>query len=268
MDVDAAAAANAAVWRARADDACAGDEGRERFRSTCNGTLAGTNVDAGKLAHFRELDPPRIVSTAAFVRAVGGPQSEPKMYAGEWGPRRRAFEEGIDALGTVVYGTLDLPGCPGDDKYGAYRLCYDPSESAPCVLPYNSALVYGDGGRFREQQFQEDVARWGERANVAASVHGDEAQVLTMDAWPRLLAEPRPDHDLVEVVIRGEPPALSGLHQIRVSETYLTAALQGSYAALGAVKASDIEQAVRLAGELAAEAETGPLDLVKVPESA
>lgn len=272
MDVDAAAVANAPAWRSRGDDACEGDDERARFRTACASTLVGTNVDAGKLAHFRTLDPPRIVSTVAFRRAMDGPDGETQVYGGAWGPRRGAFEDGVGARGSAVYGTLDLHGCPGDDKYGAYRLCYDPIPSRPIVLPHNSALVYGDGGEFQEGLFRGDVARWNERAEVATVVHGDDARDCPEAAWPHLLAQPGADDDLLEVVLLGAAPALGDLRAIRVSEVYQTAALQGAFETLAALGVREPDKAVILAARLAEETERAELDgidsvpLIEVPE--
>lgn len=234
----------------------------------CGGSGIGTNVDSAKLEHFRSLEPARIVSTLAFRTSIDGSDALVQTYEqGEWGPRRRAFEEGIHALGEAVYGTLDLDGCPGDAKYGAYRLCYPASPIAvPIVLPHNSALFYGAGGVFQSMAMSEDVARWDDRAYVATVVHGAASEAMPADEWPLLLAQPDADEDLLEVVVRDGARPLADLQAVRVEEKFFTAVLQGTFDVLASWGVTQVDTAVRLAADLAKEQASGMLNLIEVPE--
>lgn len=268
MDVDLSALTNAEKWAAQATEACDARPSRAGFRDACGGSRIGTNVDSAKLEHFRSLDPPRIVSTLAFRTSIEGSNAFAHTYEqGDWGPRRRAFEEGVHALGEAVYGTLDLDGCPGDAKYGAYRLCYPASPTAaPIVLPHNSALFYGAGGVFLATAMAEDVARWDERAYVATVVHGVAAEAVPADEWPLLLAQPDADEDLLEVVVRDGARPLADVHTVRIEEEFFTAVLRGAFDVLASWGVTQVDTAVRLAADLAKEQVSGMLNLIEVPE--
>jgi hypothetical protein len=90
------------------------------------------------------------------------------------------------AARAVVYGTLDLPGVPGDDRYGMFRLVVDPSGDVPppVVLVHNSGKAYFDAGRLDEGALCADAASWSARADLATVRRGSEAASVSPREWP------------------------------------------------------------------------------------
>lgn len=268
MDLQSAAQVNAAKWTERGDVRCAEEPRLTRLRDLTHAIRIGTNVDPGKLIAFRERTPPALVSTYDVRAAQMGPEAaENATYqTGAWGPRRGAFEAAIGGLRTTVYGTLDLPSSAGDDRYGTFRLVYEPLlDAPPAVLPHNSALIYGANGLADEDAITEDAAAWAQRADVAIEVLADELLSTSEAGWSAVL--PRESHDdLVEVVICGGARPLSSIAEYRVSRRVFEAMLLGNGDALDALAGTTgvVDEVIALAHALAAESEAGAIALEEV----
>ncbi|QGH68595.1 hypothetical protein [Pseudactinotalea sp. HY158] len=268
MDVEACTERNAPRWRERADEVCERSTAHSDFRDVARTSLIGTNVDARKLLHFRGLEPPTIVSTFDVRAAeVGETQAERLTYGNSWGERRAAFERGIGVYTRAVYGTLDIPDCPGDDRYGPFRLSYPALDGdEPIVVPHNSAAEYGHGGRFHAARLSEDVAGWDSRADVAVARLAARIPSSPRPRWPMLLSEGDENHDLVELVCPAGQRPMSDVAEIRVGRRYKDDVLRSALRGLGSEDATDIEDSALLLAELRHEQESGRLRLTILEE--
>lgn len=222
MSIDKHAAFNRSIWSESADEVCEKHPDASAFREAVASTRIGTNVDAKKVIHFCELDPPCLVSTPS-MHAEG---LDDYFSKGTWGPRREAVEVHLEARGEVVYGTLDLSPMTGDPTYGPYRLVYGPREDERLlVLPHNSAGVYGVTGTIDDERIHAEVADWESRSDLATAERGAEAAKSASKLWPELLANEVKtdlcDQDLIEVLAREGRRELGSLNEIRVSRDFL-----------------------------------------------
>ncbi len=223
MDIDACAATNTVAWNSKADVVCAARPDAEVFRTACGNSRIGTDVVAAKLGYF--LRTGHVESTYAFRAATTSEDAAfDAIYVdGSFGPQRLAFEEGVDAVRTAVYGTLDLPGALGDTTYGPYRIVRDAYEASrtPIVLPHNSAAVYAATGTLEENRLCEEAALWVDRAALATATRGNDAAAST--EWAELLAREFPtngsEHDLIEVVLRDGRTPMSDVRAVRIAES-------------------------------------------------
>ncbi len=231
FDVDACASGNAASWRQRGDAAVAADPELAEFRESCRTPRVGSDVSDDKLLRFLELDPPRLVSTYRYYCEIDGAEVAAANVYGDarWGARRAAVEDGVADRGGVVYGTLDLPGCCGDeDDYGPYRLVFDPAAEPEgsgrrpaLVIPHNSAKWYGGpDGELDEALLCGEVARWDERGEVAAERLGPRLGGSARESWPAIVSRSDGDRDLVEVLVRDGERPLDQIDAIRVDAAY------------------------------------------------
>lgn len=208
-----------------------------------------------------------MVSTYSTVAATrGSDQAFHDIYeAGDWGARRRAFEDGIERVGTPIYGTLDLNDYIGVSRYGWFRLIYEASDERPAVvLPHNSAFRYARNGQLDEPALTADLASWSQRGELCGAERGEQAKSVPESEWGTLVADEVADFDLIEVVCFEGGPRLSDIDEIRVDATILDSMLAGAYDALVAPGEASLELAVQLAAELALEDETGTLTLKAV----
>lgn len=223
VDVLVCASANSAKWQTRAAEVLSRSIGADGFEASCQRSSMGTNVTASKLLHF--LDGEEIVPTYSYVAAQrGAGEADVAVHGGTWGRRRLSFENAIGAADAAIYGTLDLPGTAGDDRYGPFRLVVQvPDDSeAHVVLPHNSAAGYGEQGPARARaSICADIARWEDRAAVAVAERGTVAASVPSEEWGRLLAAEDPtsavECDLIEVVDRATSVPLAEVGAIRFS---------------------------------------------------
>lgn len=143
---------------------------------------------------------------------------------GRLGRARLAFEAALDAAHAVVYATLDLPGAPGDDRYGIFRLVMDPDGDVPppLVLAHNSGTAYFAAETLDETALCADAASWSARAELATVRRGSTAASVSRQEWPALLAAEDPEGpveaDLVEVVLRRGTRPLGEVRVVRISK--------------------------------------------------
>ncbi len=225
MDIDACASANTTAWMTKADAIVAASPSVAAFRKAIESSRIGTDVVAAKLGYF--LTTRHIDSTHAFKAAATSDAEafQATYVSGEWGPRRLAVEDGIGAVKTAVYGTLDLPKALGDATYGPYRIVRSPSNSGrpPIVLPHNSAAAYALSGTLDETRLCGDSSRWDELAALATCARGEDVAGVADAAWPELIARENPTGefagDLVEVVLRDGRVPMTEVELVRVSQS-------------------------------------------------
>lgn len=215
---------NASAWGGQAEAVVARDAGVTDFRGRCVASRCGTNVLAAKLWHFLQCG--QVVPAFEFVRATAGEGEALLRDTTDWGRRRLAVEQAIDALHGVVYATVDLDHAIGDSRYGRFRLVIDPSKDlrAPIVLPHNSASAYvTDDGVLKEHALCDDAAGWPQRADVLTVRRGAEASRSGPAEWPRIVCSEDPpggpiEADVVEVVLRSGVRPMTSVEAIRIAQ--------------------------------------------------
>lgn len=222
MDAAKCAGENTPRWEARASEALAHSGCDAAFAVACQATNAGTDVDAAKMAYVlnkRQLDP----TVTILGATLGLDEATNQVYErGDWGPRRKAVELGLNLLGTALYATLDLPGRGSIERYGDFRLVYEPHEDA-VVLPHNSALYYiDDVGSLNEEMLCADVASWSSRGDLAVAERSDIAAGRDAD-WADVIGDEDGNGDLIEA-ISAAPVTETAVATIRVREETLDAA--------------------------------------------
>ena len=252
MDVDRCAGANGRRWVELADEAIGAAPLGASFREACDVSRIGTNVIATKLARF--LADASLDSTYAVEAARSNPADAYRFVYEEelWGPKRLAVEVALDGLRTTVYGTLDLPGAPGDSTYGPFRLVYEPLPTTrpPVVLPHNSAAAYVASGVIDEAALCADAAAWEHRGPLAVAALGPSAARRPFYQWPKLLASEHPasaiEHDVIEVVVRDGKRPLASVDAVRIVEADFDAVIDTYLRTLlltGGIELSELELA-------------------------
>jgi len=242
MDAQACAAANADVWRAKADAAAIDSGCGDAFVSACADSGAGTDMTADKLQYVldnRNVDAKVVMLTATH----GHDDAWSRVYGGAWGPRREAVEVGVDLLGRAVYATLDFDEQVSNETYGEFRLVYGP-DSSTLVLPHNSAQHYAStDGVLDEDAVCGDLAWWSSRGDLAVAERATEAASVPQSGWAHLVGGEQDDFDLIETISAG-PLAATAVVAVRVRDSVAATAVDGFFTAQALGEAPTVLEAV------------------------